>query len=55
MLDGKTHTVVRTIDTCRRPRGMHFSADRTQFYVGCADDDQIAIYEIAHSGGATLA
>jgi len=38
-------TVVKTIETCARPRGMHFSADRTQFYVGCADDDQIAIYD----------
>ena len=38
-------TVVKTIETCARPRGMHFSADRTQFYVGCADDDQIDIYD----------
>jgi PQQ-dependent catabolism-associated beta-propeller protein len=38
-------TVVKTIETCARPRGMHFSADKTQFYVGCADDDQIAIYD----------
>ena len=37
--------VVKTIDTCARPRGMHFSADRRQFYVGCADDDLIAIYD----------
>lgn len=41
------HRVVRTIETCGRPRGMHFSADRTQFYVGCADDSQIAIYDVA--------
>ncbi len=40
-------TVVKTIETCARPRGMHFSADRRQFYVGCADDDQIAIYDMA--------
>jgi PQQ-dependent catabolism-associated beta-propeller protein len=40
-------TVVTTIETCARPRGMHFSADRRQFYVGCADDDQIAIYDTA--------
>jgi len=40
-------TVVQTIETCARPRGMHFSADRTQFYVGCADDDQIAVYDVA--------
>ncbi len=39
--------VVQTIDTCARPRGMHFSAERTEFYVGCADDSVIAIYEVA--------
>ena len=26
---------------------MHFSHDRSQFYVGCADDSTIAIYDIA--------
>ena len=41
------HEVVETIQTCARPRGMHFSADRSQFYVGCADDGLIAIYETA--------
>ena len=45
VLDAKTNTVVRTVETCRRPRGMHFSKDRTLFYVGCADDNQIAVYE----------
>ncbi len=39
--------VIDTIDTCARPRGMHFSADRSEFYVACADDDQIAIYGTA--------
>jgi DNA-binding beta-propeller fold protein YncE len=39
--------LVETIETCARPRGMLFSADRSQFYVGCADDDQIAIYDVA--------
>jgi PQQ-dependent catabolism-associated beta-propeller protein len=38
--------VVRTMDTCARPRGMKFSADRTEFYVGCADDSEIAIYDV---------
>jgi len=38
--------LIATIETCARPRGMHFSADRTQFYVGCADDSQIAIYDV---------
>ncbi len=46
VLDGD-HRVVETIETCARPRGMHFSADRTKFYVGCADDDQIAVYDVA--------
>ncbi len=36
VLDG-SGKVVRSFETCARPRGMHFSADRTQFYVGCAD------------------
>lgn len=37
--------VIRTIETCARPRGVHFNADRTSFFVGCADDDMIAIYD----------
>ncbi len=37
--------VVDTIETCARPRGVHFSADRASFFVGCADDDMIAIYD----------
>ena len=41
------HRVIKILKTCRRPRGMHFSADRTQFYVGCADDSQISIYDVA--------
>lgn len=43
-LDGQ---VVRSFDTCARPRGMHFSQDRNQFYVGCADDSVIVIYDAA--------
>lgn len=43
-LDGQ---VLRSFDTCARPRGMHFSHDRTQFYVGCADDSVIVIYDAA--------
>ncbi|NDV52728.1 PQQ-dependent catabolism-associated beta-propeller protein [Yangia sp. PrR007] len=39
--------LVRTIETCARPRGVHFSADHASFYVGCADDDTIAIYDTA--------
>jgi len=45
VLDG-SGKVVRSFETCARPRGMHFSADRTQFYVGCADDSLIAIYDV---------
>jgi tricorn protease-like protein len=41
------HSVLDTIQTCARPRGMHFSADHTELFVGCADDDQIAIYDVA--------
>ena len=39
--------VLRSFPTCARPRGMHFSHDRMEFYVGCADDSTIAIYETA--------
>jgi YVTN family beta-propeller protein len=38
--------VIESIETCARPRGMHFNHDRTQFFVGCADDSQIAIYDV---------
>lgn len=37
--------VIRIIETCARPRGVHFNADRSSFFVGCADDDMIAIYD----------
>ena len=39
-------TVVGTVATCARPRGIHFNADRTQFFVGCADDSMIAVYDM---------
>ena len=39
--------VIATFETCARPRGMHFSADRTEFFVGCADDSIIAVYDVA--------
>lgn len=38
--------VSMTVDTCARPRGMHFNQTRMQFYVGCADDSIIAIYDV---------
>ena len=43
----RDNEVIKTFETCARPRGMHFSQDRTEFYVGCADDSVIAIYEVA--------
>ncbi len=43
---GPDDTVIETIETCARPRGVHFSHDRTQFYVGCADDSVIAVYDV---------
>ena len=39
--------IVKSFDTCARPRGMHFSADRTEFFVGCADDSVIVVYDVA--------
>ena len=43
VLESRTNAVVQTLDTCRRPRGMHFNADHTQFFVGCADDSVVAL------------
>ncbi|MDA0989254.1 MAG: PQQ-dependent catabolism-associated beta-propeller protein [Verrucomicrobia bacterium] len=40
-------SVAETIKTCARPRGLHFSIDYSEFFVGCADDNQIAIYDTA--------
>ena len=45
VLDPKTYQVVKEIRTSRRPRDMHFSADRTRLYVACGDDDVIDILE----------
>lgn len=39
--------VLQTIETCARPRGMTFNPDRTSIYVGCGDDNTIALYDIA--------
>jgi PQQ-dependent catabolism-associated beta-propeller protein len=46
ILDG-SDKVIKTVETCARPRGMRFSANRQQLYVGCGDDDTIAIYDLA--------
>ena len=43
VLDPKTYQVVKDIKVSRRPRDMHFSADRTKLYVACGDDDVIDI------------
>src|SRR3954469_19502729 len=47
VLDPKTYQVVKEIRTSRRPRDMHFSADRTRLYVACGDDDVIDILDVA--------
>jgi PQQ-dependent catabolism-associated beta-propeller protein len=39
--------VLQTIESCARPRGMAFNLDRTALYVGCGDDNTIALYDIA--------
>ena len=47
VLDPKTYKVVKEIKTSKRPRDMHFSADRTRLYVACGDDDVIDIVDVA--------
>ncbi len=47
VLDGRSDTAVDEFATCARPRGIHFNLDRTRFFVGCADDNVIAVYEVA--------
>ena len=44
---GPDHTVTGSFATCARPRGLHFDANHTGFYVACGDDDTIALYDIA--------
>jgi PQQ-dependent catabolism-associated beta-propeller protein len=46
VLDG-TGKVLRTVNTCARPRGMQFNPARTELFVGCGDDNTVAVYEIA--------
>ena len=38
---------VDTVKSCARPRGMKFTRDRSGIFVGCADDNTIALYELA--------
>src|SRR6185436_14521253 len=39
--------VLQTLETCARPRGMTFNPEHTAIYVGCGDDNTIALYDIA--------
>ncbi len=48
VLDGNSYQVIHSIKTCKRPRGVHFSKDRKQFFVGCAEDNVIAVYNTAN-------
>ncbi len=41
----KNGDLISEIGTCGRPRGMHFSLQKKKFFVGCADDDLILIYD----------
>jgi PQQ-dependent catabolism-associated beta-propeller protein len=41
------NSIVATVPTCARPRGMIFNQDRTALFVGCGDDDTIGLYDIA--------
>ena len=47
VIDPKTYQVVKDIKVSRRPRDMHFSADRSKLYVACGDDDVIDIIDVA--------
>jgi PQQ-dependent catabolism-associated beta-propeller protein len=39
--------VLQTLETCARPRGMTFNRERTAIYIGCGDDNTIALYDLA--------
>jgi PQQ-dependent catabolism-associated beta-propeller protein len=39
--------LLQTLETCARPRGMTLNPEHTAIYVGCGDDDTIALYDIA--------
>lgn len=41
------HNVVKRIETSRRPRDMHFNADKSLLYVACGDDDVIDVIDVA--------
>ncbi|MDB5527956.1 MAG: beta-propellerrepeat-containing protein [Devosia sp.] len=41
------HNIVKRIETSRRPRDMHFNADKSLLYVACGDDDVIDVIDVA--------
>jgi PQQ-dependent catabolism-associated beta-propeller protein len=43
----QTGKILQTLETCARPRGMTFNPEHTTIYVGCSDDNTIALYDIA--------
>src|SRR5262245_19912307 len=47
VLDPKDYKVIKDLKTSRRPRDMHFNADRTRLYVACGDDDVIDVIDVA--------
>ena len=55
LLDPKTYKVVKDVKTAKRPRDMHFNADRTRLYVACGDDDVIEVIDVANEETATVA
>ena len=43
----QTGKILQTLETCARPRGMTFNPEHTAIYLGCGDDNTIALYDIA--------
>jgi PQQ-dependent catabolism-associated beta-propeller protein len=46
MLDAKTHAVVGTIATCKRPRHMQLTPDRERLVVTCSDSDRADVIDL---------
>ena len=42
----KTYAEIKRIDTSKRPRDMHFNADKTQLFVACGDDDTVDVIDV---------
>src|SRR5690606_39180845 len=47
VLDPKDYSIVKWIETSRRPRDMRFNNDNTLLYVACGDDDVIDVIDVA--------